>query len=73
MTGSLDTTTSTKAKQQHYLLDEVDQKLNDLERDEDYEMKKTKLFIWCILSAAAGILLIMYALGLTVIFAVRTS
>ena len=70
MTGSLETTSSTKKKEQHYLLDEVDQKLSDLERDEDYEMKKTRLFVWCTLSAAAGILLIMYSLGLTVVFAV---
>ena len=70
MTGSLETTTTTKAKQQHYLLDEVDSKLNDLDVDENYEMRKTMLFIWCTLSGAAGSLLVMYALGATVVFAV---
>ena len=70
MTGSLETGETTFQKQQHYLLQEVEEKLNDIVTEQDYEQKKIILFIWCTLSGLGGAFLVMYALGLTVLFAV---
>jgi hypothetical protein len=70
MTGPLEGADSTLEKQQHYLLDEIREKLGELEYEQEYEDIKIKLFIWCTLSGVAGGFLVMYALGATDLFAV---
>lgn len=54
MSGTLETTTSTAVKQQHYLLDEVETRLSELEYDEAYELKKTRLGVVCLLTGIIG-------------------
>ena len=70
MTGSLEAGETTLDKQKHYLLQEVEEKLDDILREQQYEASKTVLFFWCTLSGIGGAFLLMYALGLTVLFAV---
>ena len=72
MTGPVETVTTTVEKQQHYLLNEVEEKLKDLEHDEQYELSKTRMALICLLSSIAAIMLIFFATGFTVLFAVRT-
>lgn len=69
MQGPLTTVTTTEEKQQHYLLAEVEEKLADLRKEEDYETTKILLFVWCVLSGIGGAFLVLYAMGLTVLFA----
>jgi len=73
MEGPLEGADSTLEKQQHYLLDEIEEKLGDIEYEQDYENIKIKLFNWCILSGIAGALLVMYAIGATDLFAVSEA
>ena len=54
MTGPVDTGMTKAAKDQHYLLDEVETRLTELEYDEAYELKKSRLGICCLLTSVAG-------------------
>ena len=72
MTGPLTTTTSTEQKEQHYLLNEVEQKLEDLRQEETYELRKSRVAIFCLLTSIAAILLLFFALGFTVLFEVNS-
>lgn len=73
MEGPLEGATSTLEKQQHYLLEEIEEKLGDIEYEQEYEDVKILLFIWCTLSGVAGGFLVMYALGATDLFAVSST
>lgn len=70
MTGPLVTTTTTANKEQHYLLNEVEQKLEDLRQEEAYELRKSRIAIFCLLTSIAAILLLFFGLGYTVLFEV---
>ena len=64
------TTEALEPKQQHYLLDEVAEKTEDLSYEANYEQTKFSLFIWCTLSGIVGAFLVMFAMGLTELFEV---